>query len=180
MTAGGQPYAIVGGAACSVLGSLRQTVDVDFVVPKNTTANARALLRAAKTRFAVQSRTNHTTYLSSPPVAIEILTPPALFKENFSESTPTVIVNGNRVLKPTLLLNAKCASLLGRANIEKKGTDASDIRFLLTWCAENSMYPTASEVPNVTKTFVENFIKNYGGQDIWSKAGYNIKTGRRV
>jgi hypothetical protein len=172
-----QHYAIVGGAACLVLGSNRLTADVDFVVPKGKTKDARQLLKSQTGYFAVESRTNHTTYRSSPPVEIEILAPPALFKEPFDEITETVEVNGTRVLKPTLILNAKCRSILGRATEDKKNTDAEDIVFLLQWCAENAVYPTSFEVPNATKEFVDYFIATYQGAEFWFNAGYDISRG---
>lgn len=76
-------YAIVGGAALQLLGSPRLTEDVDFVVPKDAVPAARALLAAAGGHFSVDPRTRHTHYRTSPPVEIEILSPPSLFKENF-------------------------------------------------------------------------------------------------
>ncbi|KAM4065271.1 hypothetical protein HRG_004402 [Hirsutella rhossiliensis] len=85
------------------------------------------------------------------------------------------MVNGIRVLKPTLILNAKCASLLGRASEIKKSSDAIDIGFLLNWCADERIYPTASEVPNATKQFADYFIATYGDADSWAKAGYDVK-----
>lgn len=184
------PYAIVGGAACLLLGSARLTSDVDFVVPMGRVRDARQLLRAynsgdsdrqgdskAGDRFAVQSRTNHTTYLSDPPIEIQILAPPALFREPFDETSPTVDVDGIRVLKPTLLLNAKCRSVLARAQQDKKTSDAHDIRFLLQWCAANGVSPTASEVPNATKDFVNAFVASYGGAYLWRAAGYELNSG---
>ncbi|KAK4195449.1 hypothetical protein QBC40DRAFT_259016 [Triangularia verruculosa] len=174
-----QPHALVGGAACLVLGSSRVTVDVDLVVPKGKTKDARQLLRSQPDYFTVEGRTNHTSYRSTPPVEIEILTPPALFKEPFDEATETIQVNGTRVLKPTLILNAKCRSILGRANEEKKNTDAEDIKFLLNWCLRNASYPTNSEVPNTTKEFVDNFIAYYEGAELWHKAGYDMSRGMR-
>src|SRR5258708_23961993 len=72
-------YAVVGGAACSVLGSVRQTSDVDFVVPRGDTIAARALLKAQDRSFEIEKGTNNTYYTSSPRIEIEILAPPALF-----------------------------------------------------------------------------------------------------
>ncbi|KAH6624538.1 hypothetical protein B0J18DRAFT_479044 [Chaetomium sp. MPI-SDFR-AT-0129] len=150
------PYAIVGGAACLVLGSHRLTTDESFIV---------------------ESRTNHTHYRSTPPVGTDILTPPALFKGQFDESTETIRVNGTRVLKPTLILNAKCYSILGRATAEKKDRDADDISFLPEWCIGKAVYPTNSEVPNATKEFVDQYIAKYGRADVWNNAGYDISGG---
>lgn len=172
-----QHYAIVGGAACLLLGSSRVTSDVDFVVPKGEIKAARQLLRAQKDHFAVESRTNHTNYLGTPPIEIQIISPAALFREPFDNSTETIEVQGARVLKPTLILNAKCKSILGRAGEDKKTSDAHDIRFLLQWCATNEMHPAALEISNATKDFVELFIVNYGGAELWKNAGYDASIG---
>lgn len=55
-------YAICGGGACVVLGSARQTEDVDFVVPRGDTKKARSDLRSSQS-FTVQPRTNHTAFV---------------------------------------------------------------------------------------------------------------------
>lgn len=172
-----QPYAIVGGAACMLLGSDRLTTDVDLVVPKGETKNARQLLKNQKEHFIVDTRTNHTIYLGPPPIEIGILTPPALFREPFDASTGTIDVDGTRVLKPTLILNAKCRSVIDRPGEAKKTTDAQDIKFLLTWCVNHGMYPTETEVPNATKEFVEYFVATYGGQELWLNVGYDVGDG---
>jgi hypothetical protein len=175
-----QPYAIVGGAACMLLGSSRLTTDVDLVVPKGETKAARQLLKNQTDHFLVDSRTNHTICLGPPPIEIGILTPPALFREPFDASTGTIDVDGARVLKPTLLLNAKCRSVIDRPGEGKKTTDAQDIKFLLSWCAEHAMLPTAVEVPNATKEFVDYFVATYGGLELWSNAGYDFGSGKSL
>ncbi|KAK4151590.1 hypothetical protein C8A00DRAFT_35737 [Chaetomidium leptoderma] len=162
-------YAVVGGAACLLLGSNRATTDVDFVVPKSRIRDARLLLKAQTEHFAVEPRTNHTVYLSTPPVEIQIIAPPALFKEPFDESTETVDVNGIQVLKPALILNAKCRSILGRAGESKKMSDAQDIKFLLHRCAEDA--EDLTEVPNATKEFVDAYVAMYGGAELWRNLG---------
>ena len=101
-----QVYAIVGGAACSLLGSSRVTTDVDIVVPQGSTKETRQKLKSQAAHFEVKNRTLHTYYKSVPPVEVEILTPPSLFKENFTSSTPVVVIEGAKVLKPALILNA--------------------------------------------------------------------------
>lgn len=114
-----------------LLGSPRLTQDVDFVVPTGQTRAARQELRNAGI-FTIEPGTLHTYYQG---VEIEILAPPALFKEPYNAETPTVEVQQVRVLKPALILtsNAQCRSILGRANEDKKRTDAEDIMFLLRW-----------------------------------------------
>lgn len=173
---GNQVYAVVGGAACSLLGSTRETEDVDFVVPQGGTKDARRMLKNQPTYFDVDNRTLHTYYKSDPMVEIEILAPPSLFKENFDSNTSVVLINGVKVLKPSLILNAKCNSINGRASEDKKKTDSVDIKFCLGWCANNNAFPTAAEVPRADKEFVEWFVYEYGGAEYWTNARYNWKT----
>lgn len=178
---GSTHYAIVGGAACLLLGSTRQTTDIDAVVIKGETKTARDKLCAQKTHFSVDPKTRHTNYLSKPAVEIEILTPPLLFKENFDKDTPTVTVAGGiKILKPTLILNAKCGSVLGRANDAKKLTDSRDIKYLLAWCAGHQMWPTANECPKIIKAFVEWFVPIYGGKELFKNAGWDETNGKLI
>jgi hypothetical protein len=175
----GPKYALVGGGACVVLGSTRTTQDVDFVVLRGQTSAARQLRRASP-HFNVEPKTNHTTFKAegADGVEIEILAPPAMFKENFDQNTEVITVGNVKVLKPALILNAKCRSILGRPTVSKRNTDASDIIFLLEFCARNPMYlPKAVEVPNATREFVQSFVGQYQNQDSWTRAGYNFQTG---
>ncbi|KAH9215534.1 hypothetical protein DL95DRAFT_523215 [Leptodontidium sp. 2 PMI_412] len=174
---GGQVYAIVGGAACVLLGSTRATEDVDIVVPQGATKETRQRLKDQAEYFHVEKRTLHTYYKSDPLVEIEVLAPPAMFKEDFSSSTPVVVVDGVNVLKPALILNSKCNSITGRPSDGKKQNDATDIRFCLRWCARNNALPTKTEVPRASKEFVEWYIDVYGGREDWQNAGYNFDTG---
>jgi hypothetical protein len=174
----GRVYALVGGAACVLLGSDRGTTDVDFVVTKGQTIATRATLRLAD-GFTVEAGTLHTYYTKSRvPVEIEILTPPVLFREQFDEDTPTILVDGVRILKPALILNAKCQSILGRATEEKKESDKDDILFLLKYLANEDIRPERDEVPNATKEFFSWFTETFGGSETWVAAGYNIADGK--
>jgi hypothetical protein len=177
---GDHPYAVVGGAACLLLGSRRVTKYVDIVVPQGTTKDARKILKDQPAHFDVEKGTLHTYYKSDPRVEVEILSPPFLFREGFDASTPVVAIGSTKVLKPTLILNAKCNSLLGRATEEKKRSDAEDIQFCLSWCSSNNCYPTAEEVPRADAEFVQWFISVYGGEEGWTNAGYNFETGQRI
>lgn len=169
-------YALVGGSACVVLGSDRATEDVDFVVIQGQTPDARQLLRGSSD-FTIQPRTNHTTFTQDN-VDIEILAPPVLFKETFDQTTEVITIDNMKVLKPALILNAKCRSILGRANLVKRGTDSGDIIFLLELCAQHAEYrPKAAEVPNATGEFVQMFSQVYGRLELWSRAGYDLQTG---
>ncbi|KAL2134480.1 hypothetical protein VTI74DRAFT_11663 [Chaetomium olivicolor] len=86
------PFAIVGGAAFLLLGSGRITTDVDLVMPKGRIKGAQLLLKARTDEFAAENRTSRTTYLSEPSIEIQVIAPPALFKEPFDESTETIEV----------------------------------------------------------------------------------------
>lgn len=181
LSLGSTPYAIVGGAACTLLGSQRTTTDVDIVVMRGETKIARDKLAAQTTHFSVDPKTRHTEYLSKPAVQIEILTPPLLFREKFDKSTPIEMVgDGIKVLKPTFLLNAKCRSILGRATETRKSSDAGDIKFLLAWCVSKGMRPTAGECTNINGQFVNWFVTSYGGGDLFKSAGWDEANGMLV
>lgn len=104
-----EKYPLVGGSACVILGSTRAAEDIDFVVLRGGTSKARQLLRVSP-GFEVEPRTNHTTYKAKRPVDINILAPPALFREPFDQDTEAITVESMKVLKPALLLNTKCGS----------------------------------------------------------------------
>jgi hypothetical protein len=174
---GNYTYAVVGGAACTVLGSKRGTDDVDFVVPQGQTSCTRTRLGAQPT-FRVVSGSLHTHYRSTPEVEIEILTPPALWAETFDSSTPTIQIGSVKILKPTLILNAKCRSILGRPSEIKRRNDANDIQFLLNWCTTHGVRPTAPETPNINNDFVQWFNDIFEcPYQVWTNAGYEFQKG---
>ena len=163
-------YAIIGGAACALLGSDRETRDVDLVVVRGGTAAARARLKSSP-GFRVEARTMHTYYGHVP---VEILAPPALFKGEFTPDTPTVEISGAKVLEPACLLNTKCGSIRERSSDSDKGKDAADIKFLLDWfIGEERRISLGTkdreEVPNVTKEFIAEFVMHYGRQSLWDE-----------
>lgn len=164
-------FAVVGGAACALLGSNRVTTDVDIVVPPGRTVNARRKL-AESSEFHVDKRTRHTTHIETG-VDIEILTPPSLFRGSFDESSETFVVDGVPVLPPLDLLNAKMVSILGRADDAKKDSDASDIRFLLAYCVENKLHITTSTVPAATNDLIDLLVYNsWVRRSLWMAAGH--------
>lgn len=164
-------YAIVGGSACLLLGGQRLTRDIDFVVPQGSTATARKLFKAAGT-FNIEPRTNHTKHAATN-VDIEILAPPKMFQGEFDENTPTVTVDGVRVLHPLLLLNAKCGSMPQRSSDGKRMTDANDIAFLLRYCVEEKIEIVSSSVPNARAEVVAYTIEQeWVAREDWEAAGY--------
>lgn len=175
----GQKYCIIDGGALQLLESPRLTKDVDILVPMGTIAAARARLAAAKDQFFVEPRTRHTYYKkSAPTIPIDIVAPSILFKEEFDFNTPvrTVPVDGKSVdiLKPALILNAKCVSVLGRSTDEKKKSDASDIIFLLEWLTDNNVVLADGEVPHATPVFIRWFIEQYQNSEKWRRAGFSF------
>ncbi|KAF4431823.1 hypothetical protein F53441_13877 [Fusarium austroafricanum] len=150
-----------------------------FPSPSRPVPSQSTIVTSAQTLAKIlgeEKRTLHTFYRSDPPVEIQILSPPILFRENFTSSTSVMIVQGVRVLHPTLLLNAKCKSILGRVGSEKKDTDSQDIVFLLQWCASNNVRPRW--VANAGPIFVQWFIQEYGNERLWSDLGFDLKTGK--
>lgn len=170
------PYAIVGGAACVLLGSQRSTIDVDVVVPQGHTPTARSLL-ANSLVFRVERRTRHTFFVSEQgEMPIEILAPPRMFMLPFSAEMPTTTVNIGgqdvRVLDPTTLLNGKLLSLRERSTDAKRMDDREDVLFLLSWLAEHSVVLTRENVPAATVEYVQALIEMNGGEEVWAAAGW--------
>ncbi|OAA59031.1 hypothetical protein SPI_06233 [Niveomyces insectorum RCEF 264] len=129
-----------------MLGSARLTFDVDLVVRKGGTMAARRLLREDD----------------------------AHFKGEFAEGTPVHEVDVVNVLKPTLLLDAKCRSILERATWDAKLKDARDIKFLIRFCVSHGLDVSPEEVPNATKEFAVGFVREHGQPELWEEAGYVI------
>lgn len=172
-------HAIVGGAAILFLGSSRGTEDVDVVVPQGQTKAARDLIKTyGQGKFSVDPRTLHTYYLSTPPVEIEILTPPGLFKGTFNQNTQTMAITHNnttvQILHPAAILDAKCGAIGGRATEAKKQTDAQDIIHLLMWLKSQNMSLFADNVPNASVEWVQWFVSIYGfgNYDYWKNVGW--------
>ncbi len=174
-TVGNRPYAIVGGAACLLLGGKRQTEDVDLVVPKNTIVEYRKLFRtpdATRLGFKTATQQPRHTFHGQENVLIELLSPPGMFRAHFDENTPTVVVNGIRVLHPLILLDTKCGALISRGE-SKRFTDAQDIVFLLGFCAKNRIQITTRDVPNASPESVEYLIsQDWVQREAWVNAGY--------
>ncbi|KAK7996645.1 Cellulase [Apiospora arundinis] len=177
-------YALVGSGACSVLGSQQVTENLEIVVPKGQTQQARSLLKEHPTSFDIEKRTLHTYFKSSSEpsngrVRVELLAPPGMFREEYTESTPTILAPSGdkkiRVLKPTLLLNSRCASVQDQRTEEGKRAHAMDIVFLLGWCHRNGVVPTSDEVPHATMPFVHTFISLLpSSKEHWVNSGYDL------
>lgn len=168
---GNQTYAIVGGAACALLGSKRITLDVDVAIPKNETKMARNLLRNA-TGFTVQPKTFHTFFGAT---EVELLAPPSLFRQKFDSSTPTVIIEGVKVLHPVHLLNAKCGAVVTRSTLAKTLSDSQDIQFLVDYCAKNGYTIWPDSAPNVTDVLVDRMVNDdWTTLEAWQSIGYAV------
>lgn len=135
------------------------------MVPQGFTRPSRNLLKAAG-KFTIEPRSLHTTHNGT---NAEIA-PPGLFRGNFDATTPTVSVQGIRILHPVLLLDTKCESILGRA---KKATDASDIAFLLRYIASHRIAVKKGDVPAANDAFVKFSVEiGYVPLEYWVAAGY--------
>ena len=171
-------YALVGGAACAVLGSPRVPEALEIVVPKGRTAEARTLLKQLPGSFDVEPRTLHTYFKSGQVrVRVELLAPPGMFRDGYDEMTPVVLVRDSkiRVLKPTVLLNVKCRTVQEQRTEEGRRAEAMDIVFLLGWCQRNGARPTGDEVPRATMAFVHTFISLLpSSKEHWVNAGYDL------
>ncbi|PIL30717.1 hypothetical protein GSI_06885 [Ganoderma sinense ZZ0214-1] len=170
-----RPYAVVGGAACMLLGSMRLTEDVDLVMPRGTVAEYRKLFRTpeAESRgFTTGTEQPRHTFHGAERALVEFLSPAGMFRGAFDENTPTVVVDRVRVLHPLNLLDAKCESVFTRGE-HKKHTDAEDIRFLLAYCADNGLEITFQNVPHAHPEAVEHLMsEGWVPREAWEKAGY--------
>ena len=158
-----------------LLGSMRLTEDVDLVVPKGTVAEYRKLFRTPEAEgrgFRTGTEQPRHTFHGPESVLIEFLSTAGMFKGRFDEDTPTVVVDGVRILHPLNLLDTKCESVFSRGK-HKKHTDAEDIRFLLGHCASNGLRITATNVPHASLEAIEYLVsEGWVPQEAWVKAGY--------
>jgi hypothetical protein len=166
----GTTYAIVGGAACATLGSLREPSTIDIVVPRGETAAARQKFAQCTESFVVEPKTRHTYFVQSVPwVQVVILTPPGLFRGDFTNETKVVERDGIRILHPLLVLDELCSAIMIRWDAERKQSDAEDILFLLKWLVEDEDPISRKDVKNANREFADWFVGKYGGQELWLK-----------
>lgn len=168
-------WAVVGGAGLMALGSPRLTDDVDFVVyPPVELKVAKNELRKDP-RFSIDPKTRHTTFTSSRGrvVDIEALSSPGTFKGRFDDTTLLMTVSeGVHLLNAPLYLESKCGSLPGRANDEKRETDAIDIRYILNFMIHSNIRTNSSEVPSATPTFIAAFEElQPGARELFHRVG---------
>lgn len=176
-------YALAGGSACVILGSVRQTDDVCVVVPPGATRLARDLFRQKPELFRIDSRTQdiycYPNRNSPKSVRVEIHSPALLGMENPETFFPnsTINVHGIRVLKPALLLETKCGSFLQRVHAHERLADAEDIIFLLWRCARDGEVPTRAEAPTATPAFVTWFVADFKHEEAWEAACFEFDQG---
>ncbi|KAH9923747.1 uncharacterized protein BXZ73DRAFT_103796 [Epithele typhae] len=171
-----QTYAVVGSAACILLGREASTSDFSIVVPRGGTLDARSLLKAAPP-FAVAPLTRHTAHAQTG-LAVDILAPPMMFPGAFNAETTVVELDFEerargtvRVLHPLLLLNATCSMLPRRAAQEQMARDAEDVAFLLEWCVRRRVEVNPAWVPEVTPELAEYTVaQGWIEQELWLEA----------
>lgn len=163
------PYALVGGAAYSLLGSPCSIDAIEIVVPRGQTLLTRNTMKKDSTHFEVDARTRHTHFKGDCNVEISIVAPPGLFRGKFESNTKIVQRLGVNVLHPALLLNELCGAIKERLTAGKQEEDAADIVFLLSWLGEDQEKIRWSDVPNVSRAFAAWFIEKFRGEELWRK-----------
>jgi hypothetical protein len=155
-------WAVVGGACCVLLGSTRETTDIDIVVSKPEYVRLVKDLLKADHRFTVEPRTRQT-YFHHPghdPLQIEVLCFPSTFKIAFDSGTEVLNVNGVYLLTFAALLNSKCGCVPQRSSESKRQTDIQDIMFILLLAIDKGMRFDPNEVPNATED-LQNALMQY-------------------
>lgn len=155
-------WAVVGGACCVLLGSPRETDDIDIVVSKPEYVRQVKNLLKADHRFAVEPRTRQT-YFHQPgydPLEIQVLCFPSIFKIAFGSGTEVLDVNGVYLLTFAAILNSKCGCIPERSSETKRVSDTQDIVFILLLAIKREMRFGPNEVPNATEDF-QNALEQY-------------------
>jgi hypothetical protein len=158
----GSSYALIGGAACSLLGSRRGTYDIDIIVPTGQRGRTVELLGRSK-KFGVEPGATRTWFNSSNDTHynVDVMEPGQIYQK-FDRKTETRVVNGIRILKPALLLNFKCLSWSSRGRQRAKRLhDAQDIRFLVTYMARAGERTSPREVNFADEDFLLEFLARY-------------------
>jgi hypothetical protein len=155
-------WAVVGGACCVLLGSTRETTDIDLVVSKPEYVRQAKNLLKADHRFTVESRTRQT-YFHHPghdPLEIEVLCFPSTFKIAFDSGTEVLNVNGVYLLTLAAILNSKCGCVPQRSSDDKRSSDIQDIVFILLLAIKRGMRFDPNEVTNATED-LQNALEQY-------------------
>ncbi|KAE9973853.1 hypothetical protein BLS_003403 [Venturia inaequalis] len=163
------PYALVGGAAYSLLDSPCSVDAIELVVPRGQTLLTRNTLKKDTAHFEVDPRTRHTHFKGQFNIEISIVAPPGLFRGKFESGTRVVKRHGVSILHPSLLLNELCGIVKERLNEGKMEEDAADILFLLSWLGNHEEKVRWGDVPNVTRAFAAWFVGKYRGEELWRK-----------
>lgn len=137
---GAETYAVAGGAAVVLLGSPRKTGDIDISVPRGATLVIKRLISPVP-GISITQPERHVFYTEGETkVPVEVVAP-GLTDFGFDATTPTVLVDGIKVLHPIMILNTKC--LLRRGE-----NDEEDIAFLVRWLVNNGVTVTVDNIPN--------------------------------
>ena len=156
-------YAVIGGAACSMLGSSRGTHDIDIVVPDGTKPAAISALRSSRA-FGVEPGSQRIWYNASDGrhYNLDIIESSSIYQQFNCTQTETITVNGVRILKPSLMLNFKCFSWTAEnRSQQKKNNDAKDISFLDTYIAKRGERINGGEVRFADGDFFMNYLVSY-------------------
>jgi len=140
---GGATYAIAGGAAVVMLGSERETGDIDIAIPRDATTDTKRALLAGSAQFSLVQPQRAMWYTSTSGeyrLPVEVVAP-GLIDFEFDDATPVKIVDGVKVVHPAIILNTKC-------KLRRGAKDDLDISFLVRWLLGNGEPVTVDQIPN--------------------------------
>jgi len=168
-----EPYALIGGAACSLLGSRRGTYDIDIVV---LDGRKRAVVSQLDNlpEFGVERGSMRTWYNASNGNHYNLdVMEPSTIHQQFTGSTETINVQGITVLKPVNILNFKCFSYVDRSRpAQKKQNDGRDIRFLLDYMIQHGERVHNGQLRFADEDFLVDYISSYPDtKDKWVQIG---------
>ena len=129
---GNLKYAIIGGAACFLLGSTRLTHDFDIIVLDGTKKSAMAKLSQNKELFGSAQGGIWVNTEDGGRYNLDVIEPRQI-RQRFSGGSGEIIkIQGVNVLRPSLLLEYKQYSYAHRdaGRQASKNTDAMDLQFL--------------------------------------------------
>lgn len=159
----GNDFAILGGAALKLLGSPRNTADIDLLVPDGRKKATIAALRShsdfgadsgslMKRMWYTDSRgRNHN---------IDILEP-SMIGGRFDPRKDILNFKSVNLLRPEMILNYKIVSYEGREKQNKKAHDRHDILWLIGFLAKKGIVMGPRDVPACDADFLDEIIALY-------------------
>ena len=154
-------YAISGGAAMLLLGSERETGDVDVYIPRGEKRRIQRLLSSHDQRFALHGPRMHfaarkhsgkkggvvqaiVDKIKKKPAPGATVLVPLDFGERPLSEIETYSARGVNILHPVAQIKTKC-------EIDRHEKDREDVTFLAKWMLRNGFATTRKEIPQCYK-----------------------------